>query len=147
LRKPFGDRLDCCGKIAGFSDAEEKACEPKLKGSVGQRVPHCGKAPDTHDEDIADARANLVHQSAGNKQTNRVCSLEGIDDIAVVEFRQANGVLERGLEQRDDLTVHVVNGGREEEHGADGPAYASKRRVLAFQLLGFGRERLRACPA
>jgi hypothetical protein len=56
-------------------------------------------------------------------------------------------VLERRLEQRDDLSVHVINGGREEEHGTDGPADASKRRVVALLLIGVGREWVRACLA
>ena len=31
--------------------------------------------------------------------------------------------LEGGLEDRDDLAIHVVDGGGGEEHGADGPAH------------------------
>ena len=115
--------LMAAGKLPGLADTEAKARNAEFKSGVGQRVAHGGKAPDAHDQDVADARADLVDHSAGHEQADGVGSLKGIHDIAVVDLRQADGVLERGLEQRDDLSVHVIDRGREEEHGADGPAH------------------------
>src|ERR1700733_8614713 len=148
LRKPFGDGLNGGGKVAGLSNAEEESCDAKLKRAVGERVSHGGETPNAHDQDVADPRANLVHQAARDEQADGVGGLEGIHDIAVVEFCQADRVLECGLEQRDDLAVHVVDGGGEEQHGADGPAHISQACTAeaAFFLLRIGLARVHACP-
>ena len=70
-----------------------------------------------------------------------------VDNVTVVEFGKADGVLERGLEQRDDLTVHIIDGGRKEQHGADSPAHMSKSCAAAVLLHGFGRDGIiHACP-
>ena len=93
LRKPLGDGLDGGGKVSGFAEAEEEARDAEFEGGIGQRVAHRGEAPDAHDDDVADARADLVDDAAGDEQTDGVGDLEGVDDVAVIDLGQADGVL------------------------------------------------------
>ena len=65
LRKPFGDGFDGCREIAGFSEAQTEARNAELKGAAGERVAHCGKTPDAHEDAIANARAEAVDVSSG----------------------------------------------------------------------------------
>ena len=87
---------------------------------------HGGEAPHTHHQYVADARAEFVDETAGEQQADCVGDLKCIDDVAVIYFGQADAVFESWLEERDNLTVHVVDGGCGEEHGADCPAGATE---------------------
>jgi hypothetical protein len=51
--------------------------------------------------------------------------LEGKDDVAVVRLGPTELMLQRGLEDRHDLPVHVIDRGREEQEAADDPADVS----------------------
>ena len=56
------------------------------------------------------------------QEPDRVGELEREDDVAVVDFRPAELLLQRRLEDRDDLTIDVVDRRREKQQRADDPA-------------------------
>ena len=88
-------------------------------------VRHRGQAP--HDERDGEAllRPEPVDHPAGEQKPDRVGELEREDDVGVVDLAPAELLLERGLEDADDLPVDVVDRRREEEQRADDPAVAS----------------------
>ena len=81
----------------------------------------CG-APYEYRQRKSFARAQAVDELADEKQSGAVGELEGEHDVAVADFGPAELQLQRGFEQADDLAVHVVDRGREKQHGADEPA-------------------------
>ena len=87
--------LDGGGKISGLAEPEEDARDAELKGSVGQSMAHRREAPDTHDDDVADAGADLVDDTSGHEQADGVGDLEGVDDVAIVDFGETDALLQR----------------------------------------------------
>ena len=63
-----------------------------------------------------------IDQPAGDQKPDRVRELEREDDVAVVDFRPAELLLQRRLEDPDDLAIDVVDRRREEQQRADHPA-------------------------
>ena len=52
-----------------------------------------------------------------------------MQDLPSTYLGHADAVYESGLEDCDDLAIHVVDRSRGEQHGADGPAHASQSRA------------------
>src|SRR5258708_8207483 len=75
---------------------------------------------------IAHACADLVDHPAEAQVSQRVSSLEPKDDVAVRGFGPTEFKLQRRLEHADDLTIHIVDGGRchhQPTHQPPIPAY------------------------
>ena len=60
--------------------------------------------------------------AAGEQQPDRVGELEREDDVGVVDLGPAELLLQRRLEDADDLPIDVVDRRREEQQRADDPA-------------------------
>src|SRR5438552_4627905 len=71
---------------------------------------------------MARTRSQPINQPARDNQPDCIGDLKRSDDVAIVDLREADAVLERWLEQADHLPVHVIDRGRYKEHGADRPA-------------------------
>ena len=142
--RPYFDRRR---EIAGFAEAEREAGEdePGDRGRIGQAdqrenrrdgrtehrrlgVRHRRQAP--HDERDREALLGPqpVDHPAGDQKPDRVGELEREDDVGVVDLAPAELLLQRRLEDADDLPVDVVDRRREEQQRADDPAVASDRR-------------------
>ena len=59
---------------------------------------------------------------AGEQQADRVGELEREDDVGVVDLGPAELLLQRRLEDADDLAIDVVDRRGEEQQRADDPA-------------------------
>src|ERR1700752_1332232 len=86
-------------------------------------MPHGGQAPEAHDENKADATTDPIDHATSRHQTKRVSKLKRSDDVSVLCFRPTDGVLKSGRKKTEYLTIHIVDRGCEEKHGADGPAH------------------------
>src|SRR6516164_545963 len=67
LREPLGDGFDGGREVAGFPKAEADARDSELEHGADERVAHCRKAPDGHDDHVADARADTVNKTASGQ--------------------------------------------------------------------------------
>jgi hypothetical protein len=106
---------------------------------VDQRVSHRRRAPQAHDERIADAGSQAINDPAGDDEAQGIGELEGTDDVAVLLLVPANRMLQCGREDGQHLAIHVVDGGCGEEHGADGPANVAGARSRSLVLHRFDR--------
>ena len=118
--------LRAAGKLPDSPRPREKRAMPNCEHGVGQSVAHGGEAPEGHDDHVADARAHLVNKAPGGEQADGISDHEGGHDVAVTGLRHADALHQRGLEDGDDLAVHVVDGRGDKEHGADGPSNAAE---------------------
>jgi hypothetical protein len=64
------------------------------------------------------------------EERHRVCELEREDDVGVIDLRPAELLLQRRLQDPDDLPIDVVDRRREEDQATDDPA------VVADALAG-----------
>jgi len=83
---------------------------------------HRGKTPQTDEDDEAFLDADAVDDPTREHHPDGVGELEAEDDTGVGAFIPSELLLERALEQADDLPVDVVDGRGEEEECADNPA-------------------------
>ena len=99
---------------------------------------HRRQAPEDHGQRVAQPCAQPVYQPAHHHHADGVSRLKGKDEIAVVDFVPSQIVLQSGLENSQDLAVHVVLGDSEEQEGADDPAeIAGARRSSRCRDFGF----------
>jgi hypothetical protein len=84
---------------------------------------HGSQTPEPHDDGKGDAVTKPIGHSAGNHQPNRVGKLKRTDDVPILCFRPTDGVLKRGCQKTEYLTIHIVYGCRKKEHGANRPAH------------------------
>src|SRR5438876_13450 len=66
-------------------------------------------------------RPQPVHNPAGEDQAHSVGKLKGKNYVAVINLVPSDIVVKSLLEQSDDLTVNVVDGGGKKQQGADDP--------------------------
>ena len=95
---------------------------------------HRREAPKSHDDNVADARANLIDKASRAKLAQSVEERKERHHCSVALFGQADAVIgnalhQRGLEKRKNLAIHVVDGGGGKQHGADGPAHVTQPRA------------------
>lgn len=88
---------------------------------------HRGRAPEKHGKREADPRAEPVDQFPDEQQTCTVGKLKSEDDVAISDFGPSELRLQRWFQQADDLSVHVVDRGREEQEAADQPTCSAAR--------------------
>ena len=122
LREPLRHRLDGGREVGGLAEAQGEAGDPEAQGRARRGVEHGGDAPEGDREGEAEAGAHPVEQAARHQQPEGVGGLEGGHDIAVLDLAPADAALEVGGEDPQHLPVDVVDGGGEEEQGADRPA-------------------------
>ena len=87
---------------------------------------HGRQAPGRDGERVARLGADPVDEPAERQQTDGVRSLEGGLDVAEILVAPMQLLVEHGLDQREDLPVHVVDGGGEKEQRADDPPVAAR---------------------
>ena len=133
--EPLGGGLDGGGKVAGFAETEADAGDVEAKDGGDEGVRDRRQAPDQDGEGVAGFGAEPVDKAAGGEQTDAVGDLEEDDDVSEVVIEdglmeavgggipahERHGVKDR-LDEREDRTIHVVDGGGEEEQAADEPA-------------------------
>ncbi len=96
---------------------------------------HGGERPDADGEGVAGLGAELVDDAAGEEEAEAVGDLEVDEDVAEVVIEDGlmelvgvvipaheGSVVEERLDVAEDVAVHVVDGGREEEKEADEPS-------------------------
>src|ERR1700744_1486941 len=100
---------------------------------------HRGEAPQASDDGIAATATQTIDQPAGKDDAKCIGDLKCRKNIAVLNVVETDRGFDRGparqkrlqmkdatgkdwFEDREDLTVHVVDGRRHKKHGADGPA-------------------------
>ena len=81
--------------------------------------------------DEARLRAEPIHHPAGEQEPDRVGELEREDDVGVVDLAPAELLLQRRLQDADDLPVDVVDRRRKEQQRADDPAVVAARVPVA----------------
>jgi hypothetical protein len=82
---------------------------------------HRRKAPDDDRDREAELRPEPIHHAARNQESDGIRELEGKDDVGVVDLGPAELVLERRLQDPDDLAIDVVDGRSKEQQAADDP--------------------------
>ena len=141
LREPLGHDLDRRREIAGLAQAERKprgdesgdrsavgeadqprGARPRRPEHAGLGVRHRREAPDDDDQREAEARAEPIHQPAGDQQPDGIGELEREHDVGVVDLGPAELRLQRRLEDADHLPVDVVDRRGDEQQAADVPA-------------------------
>ena len=85
-------------------------------------MPHRGQAPEHHGQRVTQPCTQPVYYPAHHHHAHRVRRLKSKHQIAVVDFVPSQIVLQCGLEDSQDLAVHVVFGGSEKQEGTDDPA-------------------------
>ena len=85
-------------------------------------MPHGSQAPEDHGQRIAQPRSQPIDHPAHHHHAHRVSRLKGKHQIAEVDLVPSQIVLQGGLENSQDLAVHVVFGDSEQQEGADDPA-------------------------
>src|SRR5215472_1581585 len=80
-----------------------------------------GGTPDEHRQQKAPASPEPVDHTAHDKKPHGIRDVKREYDVAVTDLAPAQLALQNGFQQRDDLPVHVVDGGGEEEQRTDGP--------------------------
>ena len=140
-REPFGNCLNRAGKVAGLSKAQRKssAHEAGDRCTVGESehrehrshaapkkqdpcVRHRRDAPHNDSNRKAHARAQAIHEPPGEEEPDGVGKLKREDDVAVIELAPAELLLQRRLENADDLTIDVVDDRRKKEQPAHIPS-------------------------
>jgi len=114
LGEPFRGRLDGGGETARFAKPEKEASDSETERGRSEGVPHRSGAPEGHDDDVADAGAELIDEASGENESDGISELKCADDVAVLRFRPTDGVLERGREETEDLAIQIINRGGEE---------------------------------
>ena len=156
-REPMGDRFDGGRKVSSLTEPERDACREKAADTTHQCVAHRRQAPRRDRQGVARARAEAVDERAEAEQSHRVGGLKGRIDLPELLVAPAQLGIENRLEQRQDLAVDVIDGGREKEQRANRPpvpADARLRDPLTDQLarrkshgpaMLVGRETISSC--
>ena len=121
-RKPFGDRFYRCRKIPRLAQPQGKPCRAEPDGGPCQAVCHRRDAPGQYGNRISFAGTDEVNPVPKGNQPQRVGGLERDDDVRVLGFAPADFALQRRRQQTEDLPVHVIDGGRQEEQATNNPA-------------------------
>ena len=61
------------------------------------------------------SRAQTIDQPSDREHSNRVGGLEGRNQIGILDLVPAQIVLQRGLEDAQDLAIHVILGHAEQK--------------------------------
>ena len=120
-RKPVGGCLHRGGKVARLAEPKEHAGDAEAERGADEGVTHRRETPRAHDGGIANARSQPVDQPSCDDEADGIGNLEDGHNMPIAHLGQADAVLQRGLEDADDLPIHVVDRRRDKEHRADGP--------------------------
>ncbi len=122
FRKPFRYGLDAGGENSGFPKPQRRASHHETGQAAGRGMSHRRQAPKSHGQGISQARANAVNQAAHHHHAEGVGDLKRGNQVGVIVLVPVQIGLQGGLEQAQDLTIHVVLGYAEEQQGANHPA-------------------------
>ncbi len=128
-REPLRDGLDGGGEVAAFAEAEGDAGDAKAGDGAHEGVSGGGKAPRGDGDGVADLGAVAVDEPAEGEVAEGVGTLEERVDPAELLVGPVEFLVEDGLQQRQDLPVHVVDARSGEEQAADEPAVAADREI------------------
>src|ERR1700691_1095486 len=131
---------------ATFAKPQEEARDSKTKRGSSQRMPHRGQAPERHDDDVADAASQLIHQTPRKDKSDCVGELETANDVPILCFCPADGVLQSGGKQAKDLAIQIINRSGEEQHRADGPSHSAAGSAQVLCPRAQSRYAFRASP-
>ncbi|MNZ76060.1 hypothetical protein D3C78_945550 [compost metagenome] len=138
-REPLGHGLDRRGKVTRLAQPQQGPHEQEAQGRLGCRMAYGGQAPDHDAYGIAELGAQTVDQLAERQQTDGVAGLEDHHQVTVVGLAPVEPLLQQGLEQAEHLAVEVVDGGGEEQQGANLPAILGHGEVLILVVVEGGR--------
>ena len=124
-RKPSGDRLDAGREVAAFAEAEHDAGDDEAGDGGDHAVRGGSKAPQDRRGGKAEADADLVGEPPHSSVANCIGNRKEEDDVAEIGFAEMQVVLDRRLKHAEDVTVHIVDGGDDEQKCADNPAVVS----------------------
>ena len=88
-------------------------------------MPHGRQAPEDHGQGVSQPGAQAIDDPADHDHADRIEALEGKNQVAEVDVIPSQIVLQGALENAQDLAVHVVFCGSEQEEGTDDPAEIS----------------------
>jgi len=117
-----GDRLDRRREVSALAKTEADARDDEPARAADQRVGRGSQAPDRDRHRVADLHALAIDEPTEQKQADGVGELERGVREAVLRVGPAELGVERPLDQRQDLTVDVVDGRGQEQQAADQPA-------------------------
>src|SRR5260370_35454414 len=84
-----------------------------------------GQAPKRDRDRVADFGSIAIDKPSEQQQPDGIRSLKCRVDEAELLVGPAKLAVEKFFDQRKDLAIDVINGGREEEQGADGPSHTA----------------------
>ena len=125
LGEPVGDRLDRRREIAALAQAQAGARDHEPVRAPHQSVGGRRDAPGRDRDRVADLHPEAIDEPPEPEQADRVGELERRVGHPVLGVGPAELDVQRPLDQREDLPVDVVDGGRQEQQGADDPAVAT----------------------
>ena len=128
LREPQRHGLHRGREVAALAQAQGDAGDEEAAHAAHQRVPQGGDAPGDDRHGVSDLAAEAVDEPPEEQQADRVGPLEHGVHVAVLGVGPAQLDVQDRLQQRQDLAVDVVDGGRQEQQEADPPAVPSDRR-------------------
>src|SRR5208282_138147 len=106
--KPLCYALDAGRKNCGFAETQCRSGKDETGQGTTQGVAHRGQTPENHGQGVAEASADAIDQPAHEQNANRVSRLERKHEIAVIDFIPAQIMLQSGLQDSEDLAVHVI---------------------------------------
>ena len=120
--EPLGNRLGRGGPVARFAEAEEEAANAERHGGAREAGEDIGDGPpaDEYGQTYADAEA--VHDFAREDERDGVGDEKGVEDGGVVFVGEVELFLNGGREDRERLTVDVVEDRGEKDQADDPPA-------------------------
>src|SRR5262249_10562183 len=128
LGEPLRDRLYSCREICGFADSESGSGHPETERCSRQSGGHSSETPDNYCQGVTYFCSEPVYQPARNQQAQSVRGIKSGDDVAVVDRRPSDYSPQVFLENADDLSIDVVDGGREKQQRADQPTVMADTR-------------------
>ena len=104
----------------GHAEHDPRGEEGGDRGGKGMR--HAGQTPDQHAKREAKPQTDAIEEPAGAEKGKGGRDLERGAHVGIILIGPAELRLERGLQQREDLPVDIIEHDRDEHHRHDDPA-------------------------
>ena len=83
---------------------------------------HRGEAPESHGYRITCSRTEAVNEASDEQHACRIGDLEVRNEMAILDVVPTEVVLQRGLQNAEQLAIHVIFRDAEKKESADHPA-------------------------
>ena len=120
--EPFRDGFGCGGPVARFAETEEKPTRGEGTERAREARENVGEGPPADEEGETEADAEAIHDFPGEDQGEGVGDQKPVEDGGVVLVGEREVLLDGRREDRERLTVDVVEDRGAEDQRDDPPA-------------------------